>query len=65
MSTTHQQVLQSLKDWSLEGIVFCKQVGGKTSVEFNGEVKVYPHWLALQKVNQIGANYTTGGEVSD
>jgi hypothetical protein len=57
MSATHQQVLQSIKDWHLEGIVVCKQIGGRTSVEYKGEVGVYPHWLALQKVNQIGVEY--------
>jgi hypothetical protein len=57
MSTTYQQVLQSIKDWNLEGVVTCKKVGGRTSVEYRGKIGVYPHWLALQKVNQIGVEY--------
>ena len=57
MSATHQQVLQSIKDWNLERIVVCKQIGRRTSVEYKGETGVYPHWLALLKVNQIGVEY--------
>lgn len=57
MSVTHQQVLQSVKDWHLEKIVTCKQVGGRTSVEYNGITNIYPHWLAVQKINQIGVEY--------
>ncbi len=57
MSTSYQQVLQAIKDWHLDKVISCKQVGGRTSIEYDGQVGVYPHWLAVQKINQIGVEY--------
>lgn len=56
MTTTHDDVVASLKSWSLQKVVTVREVRGKTEVEFNGEKQVYPHWLALRKVNQIGGD---------
>lgn len=57
MTTTHDEVLASLKSWSLEQVVTVREVRGKTEVAYNGEKQVFPHWLALRKVNQIGGDY--------
>lgn len=57
MNTNHADVLSSLASWSLQGIVKCKEVKGRTELTYKGEVQSFPHWLALQRVNQIGASH--------
>jgi hypothetical protein len=63
MNTKHSDVLASLASWNLEGIVECVEVKGKTVITYKGDSQAYPHWLALRKVNQIGAShvYEPGG----
>jgi hypothetical protein len=57
MSATHADVLASLASWNLEGVVQCKEIKGKTEITYEGETQVFPHWLALRRVNQIGSDY--------
>ena len=61
MRVIHSDVLASLKSWNLEAVVECREVKGKTEVTYNGETQVFPHWLALRRINQIGADYVYQG----
>jgi|LakMenEpi03Aug12_release.lakeMendotaPanAssembly.Ray.scaffolds.fasta_scaffold4827823_1 hypothetical protein len=62
MNTTHADVLSSLASWNLQEIVECKEVKGRTELTYKGEVQSFPHWLALRRVNLIGANHTCDPE---
>lgn len=55
MNTTHEDVCRAVQSWSLEKVVSIKQIGGRTLIEHEGASHSYPHWLAVLKVNQIGA----------
>jgi len=56
MNSTHSDVAKAVSTWMLDGMVKIKEVRGKTELEYNGQRHVYPHWLAVAKVNQIGAS---------
>jgi hypothetical protein len=55
--TTFQEVEQAIKAWSLENLVVAKKKGGKTELTVAGTTAVFPNWLAVQKVNQVGAEH--------
>lgn len=57
MKFTHQDVLRAIESWHLQSVVVCREVKSKTELSFAGTTTVYPHWLAVQKVNQIGVDY--------
>lgn len=57
MKLSHKDVLAAIDAWRLASVVTCKEKKGKTELTFKGETHVYPCWLAVQKVNQIGASY--------
>lgn len=57
MTIDHADVLASLESWSLQSVVTCREVKGKTEIAYKGEARLYPHWLALRKINQIGATH--------
>ena len=61
MTTAHADVLASLESWGLQAVVACREVKGKTEITYKGETRLYPHWLALRKINQIGATHTYEG----
>lgn len=61
MTTAHADVLASVKSWSLQAVVACREVKGKTEITYKGESQLYPHWLALRKINLIGASHTCEG----
>lgn len=52
---TLQDVEAAIKVWSLDEIVQVKKKGGRAELIVDGEAVVYPNWLAVRKVNQIGA----------
>lgn len=56
MKVTHKDVLASVESWMIENVVKCKEVNGRTELTYNNKTVVFPHWLALQKVNMIGAS---------
>lgn len=55
MNFTHDDVIKAINTWSLCSVINCREIKGKTEIEYNGERHVYPHWLAVAKINQIGA----------
>lgn len=60
MKIVYHDVLRAIESWQLESVVVAREVKGKTELTYAGTTAVYPHWLAAQKVNQIGANYQCG-----
>lgn len=56
MATTHDDVKRSIESWGIQSEMTCKQKGARTELTYKGVSRVFPHWLALQKVNQIGAD---------
>jgi hypothetical protein len=54
---THQDVLRAIESWQLQSVVTCREVKGKTELTYAGTTSIYPHWLAVQKANQIGADH--------
>lgn len=56
MKATHKDVLASVQAWMIGNAVKCKEINGKTELMYRNRKVTFPHWLALQKVNMIGAN---------
>lgn len=56
MSVSFEDVVNSISSWQLGGLVECKQKGSRIELTYKGVTKSFPGWLALQKVNQIGAD---------
>ena len=59
MKTTYEQVLQAVEDWELADRISVRRAGGRVALIFEGKEQLYPAWLALRKVNQLGAIYGT------
>lgn len=55
MKATYEQVLQAVEDWKLTDCITVRRVGGRVALTIDGKEHVYPIWLALQKVNLLGA----------
>ena len=55
MTTTIKDIEQAIVSWRIDRDVSVAQVGGKARLTVDGETADYPMWLALRKVNQIGA----------
>lgn len=55
MKATYEQVLQAVEDWRLTDCITVRRVGGRVALTIDGKEHVYPIWLALQKVNLLGA----------
>ena len=55
--TTFQEVEQAIKTWNLGSLIVAKRKGGKTELTVNGATAVFPNWLAVQKINQVGAEH--------
>jgi len=55
--TTFEEIQHAVETWTLSSIVSVLDLKGKAAIVFDGQTKVYPYWLALQKVNQIGAEH--------
>jgi hypothetical protein len=56
MTTTLKDIEQAIASWRIEAVVQVAQVGGRARLTIDGETADYPMWLALRKVNQIGAD---------
>lgn len=57
MNNTFRDVAAAVASWRLEEVVKIREVNGKTEITYEGEIQRYPHWLAVNKVNQIGVEY--------
>lgn len=57
MTFTYHDVVRAVQAWQLESVVLCREVKMRTELTYKGETATYPHWLAVQKANQIGANH--------
>lgn len=57
MKLAYHDVLRAIESWQLQSVVICREVKGKTELTYAGTTTVYPHWLAVQKVNQIGVEH--------
>jgi hypothetical protein len=55
--TTFQEVEQAIKTWNLDRLIVAKKKGGKTELTIDGATAVFPNWLAVQKINQVGAEH--------
>jgi hypothetical protein len=55
MSMKFDDVIAAIASWRLEGVVSASIHKGKVLLEVDGEGALYPCWLAVQKVDQIGA----------
>lgn len=55
--TTFQEAEQAIRTWNLQGLVVAKKKGGKTELTIDGTTAVFPNWLAVQKINQVGAEH--------
>ena len=55
MTTTLKDIEQAIDSWRINRDVSVVQVGGRARLTVDGETADYPMWLALRKVNQIGA----------
>lgn len=56
MKTTHEDVKNSIISWNIQSVITCREAGAKTELTYKGITRSFPHWLALRKVNQIGAD---------
>jgi len=56
MKPTHEDVRKSIFSWNIQSLIACNENGSKTELTYKGVTRSFPHWLALQKVNQIGAD---------
>ena len=56
MKPTHEDVRKSIFSWNLQSMIACNENRSKTELTYKGVTRLFPHWLALQKVNQIGAD---------
>jgi hypothetical protein len=56
MKPTHESVQKSIVSWNLQSVITCKENESKTELTYKGVARSFPHWLALLKVNQIGAD---------
>jgi hypothetical protein len=56
MKPTFEDVLRSIRSWNIQSLIACKESGSKTELTYKGITRSFPHWLALRKVNQIGAD---------
>ena len=56
MKPTFEDVLRSIRSWNIQSLIVCKESGSKTELTYKGITRSFPHWLALHKVNQIGAD---------
>jgi hypothetical protein len=61
MNNTFRDVASAVISWRLEKVVEIREVNGKTEITYEGEIQRYPHWLAVNKVNQIGVEYKAQG----
>ena len=59
MNNTFRDVAAAVASWRLEKVVEIREVNRKTEITYKGEIQRYPHWLAVNKVNQIGVEYKT------
>jgi hypothetical protein len=57
MNNTFRDVAAAVASWRLEKVVEIREINGKTEITYEGEIQRYPHWLAVNKVNQIGVDY--------
>jgi hypothetical protein len=55
MTTTLKDIEQAIASWQIGRDVSVVQVGSRARLTVDGETADYPMWLALRKVNQIGA----------
>lgn len=53
--TDFKSVLSAIDAWTLHGLVKATDKRGKALLEIDGQQQLYPYWLAVRKVNQLGA----------
>lgn len=54
MATTFADVLRAITTWEIAEFVQATDSKGKAALAVDGEIKRYPYWLAVMKINQIG-----------
>jgi hypothetical protein len=55
MNVKFEDVQSAITSWRLDGCVTATLHKGKVLLEVDGEGALYPCWLALRKVNLLGA----------
>lgn len=55
MTTTFADVSRAITTWEVAAFVQATDSKGRAALTVDGEVKRYPYWLAVMKINQIGA----------
>lgn len=58
MTATFRDVEAAIDVWSLKSVIIARDLRGKVELTYAGETARYPYWLAVRKINQVGAEWT-------